>query len=84
MRVGRSEGGLLLDSRPVIQRGGDSGQAIEAGRPAEGLLVEAIKYESLEMPPVKQLDSATIRLFEESSDGSARPSSTGDHGLNEL
>lgn len=62
---GKSEGGLLLDSRPAIQRGGDSGQVIVAGHPDESLLLEAIKYESLEMPPVKQLDGATIRLFEE-------------------
>ena len=62
---GKSEGGLLLDSRPAIDRGGESGQAIEAGRPDESLLVEAIKYDSLEMPPGKQLDDETIRLFEE-------------------
>lgn len=62
---GKSEGGLLLDSRPAMQRGGESGSAIKAGRPSESLLIEAIRHESLEMPPGKQLDEATIRLFEE-------------------
>ena len=62
---GKSEGGLLLDSRPALQRGGDSGAAIKAGSPSESLLIEAIRYESLEMPPGKQLDKKTIALFEE-------------------
>ncbi len=62
---GKSAGDLLLDSRPAMERGGESGKVIEAGRPDESLLVEAIRYESLEMPPGKQLDDETIRLFEE-------------------
>ena len=61
----KSEGGLLLDSRPAMRRGGDSGAVIEAGSPDRSLLIEAIKYESLEMPPGKQLDEKTIALFEE-------------------
>ena len=62
---GKSEGDLLLDSRPAMERGGESGKIIEAGRPDESLLVEAIRHESLEMPPGEQLDDKTIRLFEE-------------------
>lgn len=62
---GKSEGGLLVDSRPALQRGGESGNAITAGRPDDSLLIEAIRYESFEMPPDKRLDAGTIRLFEE-------------------
>ena len=62
---GKSEGGLLLDSRPAMLRGGESGRVIESGRPDESLLIEAINYETLEMPPGEQLDDRTIRLFEQ-------------------
>ena len=40
-------GGLSLDSRA----GGESGPAIMPGKPAVSLLIQAINYESLEMPP---------------------------------
>src|SRR5688572_1296656 len=38
------QGGLLLDSRGGILRGGDSGPVIVAGQPSESLLLEAIGY----------------------------------------
>ena len=40
--------------------GGESGPAIEPGKPDESLLVEAIRYDSLEMPPDGQLEDAQI------------------------
>ena len=47
----RTSGGLALDSRSGWQKGGDSGAAIVAGKPDESLLIAAVKYEGLEMPP---------------------------------
>lgn len=46
-------GGLLLDSREGIQRGGESGPAIVARRPGSSLLLMAMKHEdsNLIMPP---------------------------------
>ena len=41
----------MLDSLASMLHGGDSGPAIVPGKPKESLLVDAIKYESLEMPP---------------------------------
>jgi len=47
----KARGGLLLDTANGWQRGGDSGPAIVPGRPDESLLIDAINYGSLEMPP---------------------------------
>lgn len=47
----KQNGGLRLDSRESVVTGGDSGAAIVPGDPAASLLVEAIRYESFEMPP---------------------------------
>jgi mono/diheme cytochrome c family protein len=49
---GKQKGGLLLDSRPGWQAGGDSGEVIVPGNPAASLLVRSIRHEieDLEMP----------------------------------
>lgn len=49
-----------MDLRETLLRGGDSGAAIVAGRPEESLLIEAVRYESLEMPPKGKLKSGAI------------------------
>ncbi len=60
----RQEGGLRLDSRDEILRGGDSGPAIIPGNVQESLLVDAIHYRGLEMPPHGKLDDRTITRME--------------------
>src|SRR5512134_3812446 len=47
------KGGLRLDSRDGLVKGGDSGAAIEPGHPGRSRLVEAIGYGNvdLQMPP---------------------------------
>jgi hypothetical protein len=48
------QGGLRLDSRQAARRGGDTGPAVVPGKPAESLLVQAIKHENgYAMPPKK-------------------------------
>ena len=59
------KGGLLLVSRKSLLTGGDSGPAVVPGKPDESLLIEALKYESFEMPPNKQLPPAKIVEFAE-------------------
>ncbi|NQV27188.1 MAG: DUF1549 domain-containing protein, partial [Rhodopirellula sp.] len=59
----RLEGGLRLDARPLVLKGGDTGAAAVAGKPAESLLIEAINYESLEMPPKGKLPAGEIEIF---------------------
>ena len=57
-------GGLRLDSRAGIRKGGDSGPAIVAGKPAASLLLQALRYETLEMPPRAPLSAAVIANFQ--------------------
>jgi len=47
------KGGLLLDTRQGLLKGGESGPAIVPGRPEVSLLVKAVRYgdEQLKMPP---------------------------------
>ena len=56
-------GGLRVDSRDLIRAGGDSGPAIVPGNVDESLLIEAIRYESYEMPPEGVLSEAIIADF---------------------
>ena len=58
------KGALRLDTRVGIRQGGDSGPAVTPGVPDESLLLAAIRYESLEMPPEGQLDADVIADFE--------------------
>jgi putative heme-binding domain-containing protein len=49
------EGSLRLDHRQGWVKGGESGPAIVPGKPDESLLVSALRYDGLEMPPEKKL-----------------------------
>jgi Protein of unknown function (DUF1553)/Protein of unknown function (DUF1549)/Planctomycete cytochrome C len=59
-------GGLRLDSREGLRRGGDSGAAIVPGNPDDSLLIRAIRYrdEELRMPPKAKLADAVVADFE--------------------
>ena len=59
----KQEGGLRLDSRGAILKGGESGPALVPGKPEQSLLLEALRYEGLEMPPEKKLDPRIIQHF---------------------
>jgi hypothetical protein len=47
----KARGGLLLDTARGWRRGGDSGPVVVPGRPDASLLIDAVNYRSLEMPP---------------------------------
>jgi cytochrome c553 len=59
-------GGLRVDNRESLRRGGDSGPVIVPGKPDESLLIRAIRYreEDLRMPPKGKLPDAVIADFE--------------------
>ena len=57
------KGNLLLDTREAIRNGGDSGPAVVPGKPADSLLIRAIRHESIEMPPKGKLPDETIADF---------------------
>jgi len=59
----KQSGGLRLDGGASLLSGGDSGPALVPGEPAKSLLVEAINYESLEMPPDARLKPEQIALL---------------------
>ena len=61
----KQKGELRLDTRQSLLAGGDSGAAIEPGDAAASLLVSAIRYESLEMPPDGQLSQREIAAIAE-------------------
>ena len=60
------KGGLLVDSRDGLRKGGDTGPAVVPGNPDESLLITAIRYkdDSLQMPPKTKLPDEVIADFE--------------------
>lgn len=60
----KMDGGLALDRRAGWQVGGDSGPAITPGDSTASLLMSAIRYDSIEMPPKGKLPDAVIADFE--------------------
>jgi cytochrome c553 len=62
----KQKGGLRLDSRSSMMRGGGSGPAIVPGDPEQSRLVEAIRYDSdIQMPPKTKLKDAEISALTE-------------------
>lgn len=59
-----AKGGLLVDFREGLRTGGESGPSVVPHQPSESLLLEAIRYESLEMPPSGKLPDFVIKDFE--------------------
>ena len=58
------QAGLLMDSRASLLKGGDSGEAILPGDVDGSLLIEAVRYESYEMPPKGKLPQNDIQTLE--------------------
>ena len=60
---GKAKGGLYLTSRDGILKGGDSGPAVSLAAPRESLLLEAVNYAGLEMPPSGKLKAEQIAVL---------------------
>ncbi len=58
------KGDLRLDSLTAIHAGGESGSTLDADDPAASLLLEAVRYESYEMPPAGKLPGDQIAILE--------------------
>jgi len=56
----KQKGELRVDDISPLLEGGDQGPAVVPHKPDESLLIEAIKYEGLEMPPDEQLSEKKI------------------------
>src|SRR5262245_3283081 len=59
------KGSLRLDLREAALAGGEDGPVIVPGQPEKSVLVEAIRWESLEMPPKKKLSESQIATLTE-------------------
>src|SRR5215212_6769986 len=57
-------GGLLLDTREGVLRGGDSGPALVPGKVKEGHLLAALRYDGdVTMPPSGRLSDEVVADF---------------------
>ena len=56
-------GGLALVSRKSILHGGDSGPAVDLENADKSLLIQAIRYDALEMPPSGKLSDEEIAIL---------------------
>ena len=59
------KGGLHVDSREGLLKGGDTRPAIVPGQPEKSLLIEALTYQNpdLQMPPKERLSAAVVADF---------------------
>jgi len=57
------KGGLRLTSRQNLLKGGDSGPAVSLEKPDESLLLQAINYQDLNMPPKGKLPKGQIEIL---------------------
>jgi hypothetical protein len=63
-KAARVKGGLLLDTRDGLRKGGESGPALAPGDAEASLLVKALRHDGLEMPPEGKLPAEVIAAFE--------------------
>ena len=59
----KQKGSLRLDSLGAMLQGGESGPALVPGKLDESLLIDAIRYQSFEMPPTKPLEESEIAIL---------------------
>ncbi|MCA9009604.1 MAG: PSD1 domain-containing protein [Planctomycetaceae bacterium] len=58
-------GKLLLDSRDALLLGGEAGSVLVAGHPEASLIIQALRYDGIQMPPDNPLPDAVINDFAE-------------------
>jgi hypothetical protein len=56
-------GKLLLDTHPDMMTGGESGPAMRPKNPKASLIIQALQYDGIEMPPKKRLPEQVVRDF---------------------
>src|ERR1700677_4301417 len=57
------QAGLFVDSSEGLLTGGESGAALVKGKSSESLVMKALKYDGLEMPPTGKLPAEVIADF---------------------
>src|SRR6516162_2396334 len=57
----KQQGGLRLDSRAGLLKGGDNGPVVQPGQPEKSTLIHAVRQDGdLKMPPKGKLDAETV------------------------
>ena len=67
-KLPKAQGGLAVDTKEALLRGGDSGApAIVPGKPEDSVLVRAVQHahKDLKMPPGKPLPPEQVQAFVE-------------------
>ena len=59
----RLRGNLRLTTRAGVLKGGDLGPVVSLDKPAESVLLKAIRYDELKMPPSGQLPAGEIEIL---------------------
>ncbi|MFO0889916.1 MAG: c-type cytochrome domain-containing protein [Isosphaeraceae bacterium] len=64
-KTGKPKGGLRLDSREAVLKGGRTGPALVPGKPEESLILKALSHEGdvAEMPPDAKLPDPVLADF---------------------
>ncbi|MCC6510174.1 MAG: PSD1 domain-containing protein, partial [Pirellulaceae bacterium] len=57
------KGGLRVDWAGGLTSGGDSGPSITPGHPEDSLLIDALEYDGMEMPPAGKLSADIVADF---------------------
>ncbi len=70
----KQKSGLRLDTKDGFLAGGDSGPAYNTEKPEESLLLDAVRYKRIEMPPDRKLAEDEIDAIAKwLKDGAAWP-----------
>lgn len=57
------EAELHVNSRKALLKGGESGPAIEPGEPDRSLIIQAVRYETFQMPPRSKMPDQEIEIL---------------------
>jgi hypothetical protein len=57
------KGGLRLDSRAGLFKGGDNGPGLDLAQPDDSLLLQAVRWQGFEMPPKGKLPPADLQAL---------------------
>ncbi len=60
---GKAKGELSLSGRKSVLQGGETGPAVNLEKPVESLLLQAVNFDGLEMPPSGKLPPESIAIF---------------------
>ncbi len=70
----KQKSGLRLDTKDGFLTGGESGPAYNTDNPDESLLLNAVRYKTIQMPPDRKLPDDEVKAIEQwLKDGAAWP-----------